>query len=69
MTFTIDRTSAYRIAAAGLGLMTLGLTGCVQIETPDKPIVITLNINIRQEIIHKLDGDAKQLIDEESEIF
>jgi YnbE-like lipoprotein len=50
-------------------MMVIGLAGCVQIDTPDKPIVITLNINIKQEIVYRLDGDAKQLIEQKSEIF
>lgn len=45
------------------------LGGCVQIQTPDKPIEINLNINIRQEIVYRLDGDAKKLIEQNSEIF
>ncbi|WP_137751722.1 YnbE family lipoprotein [Sphingopyxis sp. L1A2A] len=57
----------------GRGLVVLigaiALTGCVQIETPDKPIEINLNINIRQEVVYRLDGDAKKLIEQNSEIF
>ena len=45
------------------------LAGCVQIDTPDKPIEINLNINIRQEVVYRLDGDAKKLIEQNSEIF
>jgi hypothetical protein len=45
------------------------LGGCVQIATPDKPIEINLNINIKQEIVYKLDGDAKKLIEQNSGIF
>lgn len=56
-----------RCAAVILG--TAALAGCVQIDTPDKPIEINLNINIRQEIVYKLDGDAKKLIEQNSEIF
>ena len=48
---------------------TAALGGCVQIETPDKPIEINLNINIKQEIVYRLDGDAKKLIEQNSEIF
>ena len=48
---------------------TAALGGCVQIETPDKPIEINLNINIEQEIVYKLDGDAKKLIEQNSGIF
>ena len=47
----------------------VALTGCVQIDTPDKPIEINLNINIKQEIVYRLDGDAKKLIEQNSSIF
>ncbi len=50
-------------------LSALSLGACVQIDTPDKPIEINLNINIRHEIVHRLDGDAKKLIEENSGIF
>lgn len=56
-----------RYTAIMMGTAALG--GCVQIATPDKPIEINLNINIKQEIIYKLDGDAKKLIEENSGIF
>lgn len=45
------------------------LAGCVQIKAPDKPIEINLNIRIDQEIVYKLDGDAKKLIEQNSGIF
>ncbi|MEH6828096.1 YnbE family lipoprotein [Parasphingorhabdus sp.] len=51
-----------------LGILT-GLSACVQISAPDKPIVINLNINIKQEVVYRLDGDAKNLINEEADIF
>jgi hypothetical protein len=55
--------------SAGLMIAVVGLSGCVQIETPDKPIEINLNINIKQEIVYRLDGDAKKLIEQNSSIF
>jgi hypothetical protein len=67
------KTGARRLAISGrcLAVMTgmSALAGCVQIETPDKPIEINLNINIRQEVVYRLDGDAKKLIEQNSEIF
>ncbi len=51
-----------------LGVLT-GLSACVQVSAPDKPIVINLNINIKQEVVYRLDGDAKSLINEEADIF
>ncbi len=50
------------IAAAGLG-------GCVNVSAPDKPIVINLNISITQEVVYKLDGEAKSLIQNNPGIF
>jgi hypothetical protein len=69
----IPKTEARRLAidvrhvAVVIGMSVL--SGCVQIETPDKPIEINLNINIRQEVVYRLDGDAKKLIEQNSEIF
>lgn len=45
------------------------LAGCIQIDTPDKPIEINLNINIRQEVVYRIDGDVKKRIEQNSEIF
>ncbi len=49
------------------GAATVG--GCVTVEAPDKPIVIELNINIRQEVIYRLAADAGQTIEENEDIF
>lgn len=49
--------------------VSVSLAGCVQIATPDKPIEINLNINIKQEVVYRLDGDAKKLIDQNADIF
>ena len=45
------------------------LSGCVQVTAPDKPIVIELNVNIRQEVIYRLAADAGNTIDENEDIF
>ncbi len=52
---------------AVLGAIALG--GCVQVTAPDKPIVIELNVNIRQEVIYRLANDAGNTIDENKDIF
>ncbi|ESZ85550.1 MAG: hypothetical protein Q27BB25_18715 [Blastomonas sp. CACIA14H2] len=54
---------------AVLALATALLGGCVTVTAPDKPIVINLNINIKQEVVYRLDGKAKEVIDENAEIF
>ena len=59
---------AMGLAGLGLGAIpTLG--GCVNVSAPDKPIVIELNINIRQEVIYRLAADAANTIEENPEIF
>lgn len=55
--------------AAVAVLAALGVGGCVSVNAPDKPIVIELNINIKQEVIYRLSEDAKNTIDENPEIF
>lgn len=52
-----------------LAAATALLGGCVTVTAPDKPIVINLNINIKQEVVYRLDGKAKEVIDENAEIF
>lgn len=47
----------------------LALGGCVSVKAPDKPIVIELNINIKQEVVYRLAADAKNTIDQNSGIF
>lgn len=43
--------------------------GCVNISAPDKPIEINLNINVTQEVVYRLDGEAKSLIQQNPGIF
>jgi hypothetical protein len=41
------------------------LASCVQVSAPDDPIVVNLNINIRQEVVVRLQQDARELIERE----
>ena len=45
------------------------LGGCVNVSAPDKPIVINLNINVTQEVVYRLDNDAKSVIKRNPGIF
>ncbi len=45
------------------------LGGCITVKAPDKPIVIELNVTIKQEVVYRLAGDAAQTIDKNAEIF
>lgn len=51
-----------------LGVAT-AMTGCIQVRAPDKPIEINLNVKIQQEVVVRLQQDAKDLIQNNPELF
>ena len=50
-------------------VLAVPLAGCVTVETPDKPIEINLNVEIRQEVLVRLQQDAQQLIQQNPDAF
>jgi hypothetical protein len=64
------RSPASRVT--GLAMLlggAIALSGCVSVNAPDKPIVIELNINIKQEVVYRLAADAKKSIEERPDLF
>lgn len=59
------RCAAWAMLVLGSGLA----AGCITVNAPDEPIVIELNINIKQEVIYRLAADAGNTIDENADIF
>ena len=59
------KARAVLVAMVGSGLA----AGCISVTAPDKPIVIELNINIKQEVIYRLAADAESTIDKNEDIF
>lgn len=49
--------------------MLVGVSGCIQVQAPDKPIEINLNVKIQQEVVVRLQQDAKDLIQNNPELF
>ena len=47
----------------------VAMAGCINVNAPSEPIVIELNINIRQEVIYRLAADAGNTIEENADIF
>jgi hypothetical protein len=47
----------------------IATSGCVSISAPDKPIEINLNINVTQQVVYRLDSQAKSLIEKNPGIF
>lgn len=45
------------------------LGGCIQLSAPERPIEINLNINIRQEVVVRLQQDVRDLIERNPGVF
>ena len=60
-------TMGRRLLAIAAVLLALG--GCITVEAPTEPIVIELNVNIRQEVIYRLAEDAGDTIENNADIF
>lgn len=52
-----------------LMLSLLGCTPTVQLQAPDKPIEINLNVNIEQHVRVSIEKDVKQAIAKNKDIF
>ena len=56
-----------RLALGVAALLPLG--GCISVKTPEKPIEINLNVDIKQEVAVKLQRDVDALIKSNPEAF
>lgn len=57
---------------SAIALMTLLLAACaptVRIEAPEKPIEINMTLNIKHEILVKVEKDVQQLFDSNAGLF
>lgn len=50
-------------------LLAAMVSGCIQVRAPDNPIEINLNVKIQQEVVVRLQQDAKELINQNPELF
>lgn len=57
------------VKLGGISLAVGLISGCVTVNAPEEPIVIELNVNIRQEVIYRLADDANETIEENADIF
>lgn len=55
--------------AAFAAVLVLPLGGCISVKTPDKPIEINLNVNIKQEVLVRLQRDVETLINQNPDAF
>jgi len=54
--------------AAGIAVA-VPLTGCITVKAPDKPIDVNLNVDIKQEVLVRLQQDVQQMIQKNPEAF
>jgi hypothetical protein len=45
------------------------LTGCITVKPPDKPIEVNLNVDIKQEVLVRLQQDVQQMISKNPQAF
>lgn len=58
---------ALRLLAGAALAMTLA--GCITVEPPERPIEINLNVDIRQEVLVRLQEDVDRIIRENPDAF
>ena len=66
MTKTKIRSAIRLLAGAAIALP---LAGCITVKAPEKPIEINLTVDIRQEVVVRLQQDVQQLIRQNPEAF
>ena len=50
-------------------LFAAACTPTVKVEAPDKPIEINMNINIKHEILIKIEKEVEEMFEEEDDLF
>lgn len=56
------------LAVLSIAALALGCTPTVQVQAPDKPIEINMNVNIKHEILVKVEREVEEMFENE-ELF
>ena len=59
----------HKTKVAAAALLALPLAGCITVKAPDKPIEINLNVDIKQEVLVRLQQDVQKAINENPQAF
>jgi hypothetical protein len=57
------------LGTLGCFLFTVACTPTIKVEAPDKPIEINMNINIKHEILIKIEKDVEEMFEDEEDLF
>lgn len=63
------KAAGWATSRLALAAMLPALGGCISVKTPDKPIEINLNVDIKQEVLVRLQRDVDALIKSNPEAF
>ena len=70
MTRLIPKRLNHPLLKAGIVLAAIPtLSSCITVSTPEKPIEINLNVDIKQEVLVRLQRDVETLINQNPEAF
>lgn len=58
-----------RVRLTAGAALAVPLASCVTVQAPEKPIEINLNVDIRQEVLVRLQQDVEQLIRQNPDAF
>ena len=58
-----------RPALLAAALLSAPLSSCISLKAPDKPIEINLNVDIKQEVLVRLQPEVQQMIDKNPQAF
>ncbi len=64
-----DEMSRLKILAVLILFGSVACTPTVKVQAPDKPIEINMNINIKHEILIKVEKDVEKLLLEDEDLF
>ena len=57
------------LSLAAMALLTTACAPTVRLEAPEKPIEINMTLNIKHEILVKVEKDVQQLFDSDKGLF
>ena len=63
------KTIRRRLRLLAGAALAVPLASCVTVQAPEKPIEINLNVDIRQEVLVRLQQDVEQLIQQNPDAF
>jgi hypothetical protein len=65
----VTRSFANMARLAALAAAAAALNGCITVKAPEKPIVVNLNVDIKQEVLVRLQQDVQQMIQKNPQAF